>query len=626
MRYILFLFFAFILFSCSETSKVGCQSDSDCSGERICDKSANTCVTCSPDICVYENAQGECKKFDDGKLRCAMVKCNEGYYDLDKDIENGCEYACEITNNGEEVCDSTDNNCDGQIDENLDCSCNDDETNGCVVLNTSCRGVQTCISGHWGQCKAEDDTVGEEVCDGIDNDCNDGVDEDFKIDGVYSLKEHCGGCDKKCDDVNSISNNCEQGVCKPVCKAGWNDFDENGYNGCETGCNAHSFGSSLTKEVVSDNIDAMDSFYSNGKIFLVYRKPGSDRNTINAKILNDDGEVIKDEILVSGNQEDKYYGYPKIVLKGSKVFMLYRGKVTTDLVMTIKSDDLSIGDTYNAVDGGFLNKYYGYDITESKFDDSVYIIWSQGKDELLGTGNDRKIYFRKYEDGELKDIVALSGEDGKKRISPKIATVKSGFNGNYLAIAYCEEISEGVSNLHYYVHLADGSNNYDILVKNFNNEDCSDFENTGSIVSGDNGFYVSYLKNNIIHIEHVAYIKLRGEISILDEYLIGGDENLEYKGSSLYFKNDNLVLGYTAKEIVEGGQIDLINSKKGYMRFTSDLKFKNGKDFITAIGYYLITDNDVVFYENDKVILVFKKVNTNSAKNIRLAETESCEN
>lgn len=64
-----------------------------------------------------------------------------------------------------ETCDGVDNDCDGQVDEDLVRSCQ----SACGV------GTETCSAGGWGSCEPIAPSV--EVCDNMDNDCDGEVDE-----------------------------------------------------------------------------------------------------------------------------------------------------------------------------------------------------------------------------------------------------------------------------------------------------------------------------------------------------------------------------------------------------------------------------------------------------------------
>ncbi len=57
---------------------------------------------------------------------CQPDVCNSGYYDVDENPRNGCEYACSPVNPGVEVCDGEDNDCDGRTDE------------GCLTVHFTC--------------------------------------------------------------------------------------------------------------------------------------------------------------------------------------------------------------------------------------------------------------------------------------------------------------------------------------------------------------------------------------------------------------------------------------------------------------------------------------------------------
>jgi hypothetical protein len=77
----------------------------------------------------------------------------------------------------ESSCDNIDNDCDGQIDENLIRPCYS-ESKGCqqsgqsYLCEGSCQsGFQSCKTGHWGLCTGEI-SPSKETCNGADDDCD----------------------------------------------------------------------------------------------------------------------------------------------------------------------------------------------------------------------------------------------------------------------------------------------------------------------------------------------------------------------------------------------------------------------------------------------------------------------
>lgn len=88
-----------------------------------------------------------------------------------------------------ETCDSTDNDCDGTVDNGCTCSPGDE-----LDCATACGpGVQLCDNGVWTDCNAPQPAV--EICDGTDNDCNGLIDENL----AQPCTSTCGSGVRVCD-------------------------------------------------------------------------------------------------------------------------------------------------------------------------------------------------------------------------------------------------------------------------------------------------------------------------------------------------------------------------------------------------------------------------------------------
>ena len=95
-----------------------------------------------------------------------------------------CTDSVEPTN---ETCNQADDDCDGQIDEGLNCSnCTTGQLRQCGFLIGVCKpGNETCLNGIWGACIG-DISPSKENCNGLDDDCNGLID-----DGLHLLQK-CG--------------------------------------------------------------------------------------------------------------------------------------------------------------------------------------------------------------------------------------------------------------------------------------------------------------------------------------------------------------------------------------------------------------------------------------------------
>lgn len=121
---------------------------------------------------------------------CEIGACQNGHWDLDGVYDNGCEYAC--TFQGQEVCNLTDDDCDGVVDEGIM-----PPPNYCSPLGACADPtvlVPICTANGW-QCDYANERPNVEVdmnggiapesfCDDIDNDCDGAIDEGDPLKGA----------------------------------------------------------------------------------------------------------------------------------------------------------------------------------------------------------------------------------------------------------------------------------------------------------------------------------------------------------------------------------------------------------------------------------------------------------
>lgn len=169
----------------------------------ICDGLDNDCDGLTDETCD-----------DDGDGYTADVDCDDSNYDANPGAT--------------EICDGVDNDCDGLVDEN--CNCINGDTQPCGSSEGACeQGFQTCIDGEWGACEGEV-LPSQEVCNGIDDDCDGQVDEGLTDSDPFN----CGACGQVCSYPHATAE-CIAGVCElGQCESGWADCDGDPSNGCET--------------------------------------------------------------------------------------------------------------------------------------------------------------------------------------------------------------------------------------------------------------------------------------------------------------------------------------------------------------------------------------------------------
>ncbi|MBU1167488.1 hypothetical protein KKC60_03725, partial [Patescibacteria group bacterium] len=133
-----------------------------------------------------------------------------------------------------EICDDKDNDCDGQADQGIKCNCKASETRACGSSDKGvCKfGTQSCQDGEWQDCVGSIEPIVEK-CDGQDNDCDGQVDEELGSTtcGVGACKTTINNCSngkpvncapdlskKKLETCNSIDDDCDGQVDEEIPK------------------------------------------------------------------------------------------------------------------------------------------------------------------------------------------------------------------------------------------------------------------------------------------------------------------------------------------------------------------------------------------------------------------------
>jgi len=168
--------------------------DQDCDGNPTngydLQNDARNCGSCG-NVCAIDHATAKCA----GGM-CAVGACDPGWYDINKDPSDGCEYQCDYKGPNEQ-CNGADDDCDGAVDEDLTIPDVCDHDGECAGTTAKCMGLAGWVCPY--PATVSTDAMGkiipESTCDGLDNDCNGVVDDPFPLKG------------QACDDG-------QHGICK----------------------------------------------------------------------------------------------------------------------------------------------------------------------------------------------------------------------------------------------------------------------------------------------------------------------------------------------------------------------------------------------------------------------------
>jgi hypothetical protein len=174
------------------------------------------CGSCG-NVCSFANATASCTAG-----MCGFT-CNANWWNVDNISSNGCEYACVKTNNGVEICDHIDNNCNGLVDEGFNTN---SDVNNCGSCGHVCSApftqVYSCTAGGCGIAMCQS---GRADCDGMfSTGCETNIASNLMA---------CGGCGLACNPAHANAQ-CLNGTCGiSSCQAPYRDCNVKVTDGCE---------------------------------------------------------------------------------------------------------------------------------------------------------------------------------------------------------------------------------------------------------------------------------------------------------------------------------------------------------------------------------------------------------
>ncbi len=204
-------------------------------------------VTPADEVCNGED--DDCDDAIDEELD-EQATCGEGICQVTVDLcLDGVPSKCEPGDpDPEESCNGLDDDCDGDVDET--CTCMDGEVQSCYGGPMGTQGVgichagsQTCVDGTFGDCVGAQTPVAES-CDGFDNDCDLATDENNPGGGGACNTGLVGVCQAGTQQCSAGALSCVQNIAVSAetcdgldndCDTGVDEGNPGGGGACNTG-------------------------------------------------------------------------------------------------------------------------------------------------------------------------------------------------------------------------------------------------------------------------------------------------------------------------------------------------------------------------------------------------------